>query len=289
MSNIIIYGGQGYIGKHIVEKLHKKHEIYNISPDKFKKNEYLSYSHISGQLWNNFPIIIEIAPKYFIINFFGNPDINSEYLYEKIIRAILKINKILANKVNFIFLSSQLVYGNKCPGLKSENDQLFPISMYAKKCKEMEGLLITNMKNPYIILRVPILYGNSGYVTGYKNIVNKFINIVSSGKNIQIYGDGKHQRTFLHVSDLAIFIEKIIDAGVEEEIINASTGDFISVIEVANLIAKRFGVTVINNVKWPDKKLSLEARDIRLSYKKARHIFTGENNFRQYIYSEKKL
>jgi len=289
MSNIIIYGGQGYVGKHIIEKLQKKHKIYNISPAKFKKNDNLGYSHISGQLWDNFPKIKQIAPKYFIINFFGNPNIDSEHLYEKIIRAILKIDKTLTSQVSFIFLSSQLVYGNKYPGLKSENDQLFPVSVYAKKCKKMENLLMTNINNPCVILRVPILYGNSIHVTGYKNIVNNFIDIASSGKNMKVYGDGKHQRTFLHISDLTVFIEKIIDSGIKDEIINASTGDFLSVIEVANLIAKRFGVKVINNVKWPDKKLKLEAKDIRLSYKKAKHIFTGEYNFKQYIYNEKNL
>lgn len=289
MSKIIIYGGQGYVGKHIIKKLHKKYKIYNISPAKSKKNKNLNYSHIPGQLWDNFPKIKQISPEYFIINFFWNPDINSKYSYEKIIKATSKIDKILTNPVNFIFLSSQLVYGNKYSGLKSENDQLFPVSMYAKKCKEMEKLLINGINNSYIILRVPILYGNNGQVTGYKNIVSKFISVASNGESITIYGNGRQLRTFLHVNDLAVLIENIISSGIKREIINASTGDFLSIVEVANLVAERFKVKVIKNLKWPKKELKLEAIDIKLNFKKAKNIFVGGHNFKQYIYNEKKL
>jgi nucleoside-diphosphate-sugar epimerase len=210
-------------------------------------------------------------------------------VYEEIIESIRKTDKVLENPVIFIFLSSQLVYGNKHPGLKSEDDRLFPVSMYAKKCREMEKLLMARINNESVILRVPILYGNNSQVTGYKNIVSKFIDIARSGKNIKIYGKGKQCRTFLHINDLAVLMENIINTGIKNEILNASTGDFLSINDIANLIAGHFKVGVINNLEWPSNKLKLEAQDIKLSNKKAKSIFRGAYSFKRYIHNEKKL
>lgn len=285
MSRILIYGGQGYVGRHVIEKLHKQHDIFNISPSKSKRNN-LSYTHISGQLWNNISKIKQIKPEYFIIIFFGNPKVESAHLYERIIGSISRIDKILKN-VNFIFISSQLVYGGKHPSLKSESDKLFPISVYAKKCWKMEKLLISSINNSYVILRVPILYGNNIRADGYKNMVNSFISVAEEGESIKIYGNGDQVRTLLHIEDLADLINKIIKMGIQREIINASTGDFLSVIKIARMIARRFNVGVVSKLEWPKKELELESVDIKLNYKKTTKFLEKKLIFKQYINSTK--
>lgn len=286
MNKIIIYGGQGYIGRYIIKKLQKTNDIFNISPSKYKKNIRLNYLHVPGQLWNNVEEIKKISPEYFIISFFGNPSISSKYLYDKIINSIIEIDKILLKPTTFIFFSSQLVYGNTHSKMKLENDLLHPISVYAKKCKEMEEILANRIRNNYIILRLPIIYGGEKCTFGYKNIVDIFIDSAVNGADIKVYGSGNQVRTFLHICDLSNLVKTIISSKIENEIINASSGDFLSIIDLANLIAKYFKMGVVNNLQWPTEKLRSEAVDIRLSNEKAAKIFKSRHNLRYYINKE---
>lgn len=289
MSKIIIYGGQGYIGRHIVERLHKRHMIYNISPSRFKKNKDLKYQHISGQLWNNFSKIKEISPDYFIIVFFGNSGLNRVDLYSKIRQSIIKIDSSLKKPVNFIFLSTQLVYGCGSVALKSERSFLNPVSIYATECKKMERTLKREVKNKHVIIRVPILYGDlgddkKGNKFRYKNVIFKFLETAKEKKPIHIYGSGKQYRTILHISDLVVLIDKIIRKNINNLTINASLGEYYSIIQIAKIITNKFGVDVINNLKWPDEKLKMESCHIKMDPRKAREIIRdSDNSFKRYL------
>lgn len=251
MSKIVIYGGQGYIGKNIIRELFFGNKFYNISPSKRKKFEELAYTHICGNLGDAISFIKDVAPDYLIVAFYGNPKCTDTILYERIRKSIKKINLISKNKITFIFLSTQLVYEENEYDKQLEYDEVRPSSFYAKQCKYMEDVLIENVKN-YHIIRVPILFGNLDDVNGYRNVIATLINQAKNKKDLVLYGDGNQKRTVLHIGNLMRIIDQIIKGEIKERITNASLGEFLSIRDIANIVASKFKVSIIENEEFPE-------------------------------------
>lgn len=287
MSKMLIYGGQGYVGRNIIKKLQTKHIVYNISPSKKKKNNDLDYYHISGYLWNSLSRIKEISPDYLIIAFFGNPQFNNIDVYRKIERSVIKIDSLLKKPLKFIFLSSQLVYGTRSYKLHRENDPLTPISVYARECVRMEKILLTKITNQSIIIRVPILYGNIDALDdGYKNIVAKFLTNAKNSRTLYIYGTGAQRRTVLNINDLCHLISSIIDKNING-VINASLGEYVSILRLTQLISKRFSSVIVKNVRWPNKSYMKECGHIRMGSHKAKRIIRTHHTIEKYLLKQK--
>jgi dTDP-glucose 4,6-dehydratase len=85
---------------------------------------------------------------------------------------------------------------------------------------------------PYVLVRPTNNYGIGQYV---EKFIPRAVKYLSCGKKIELHQGGTPVRTWLHVSDTAEAIIKIIESGVKNEIFNIS-GNF----ELDNLtVAKK--------------------------------------------------
>ena len=236
IHRILITGGAGYIGSHVIESLIKyKNKIYvvdNLSTG-FKKliNKKTKFYKINILNTKKIKQIIINKKIDTIIHLAGSLNIN---IGEKNPKLYYKNNVIGTKSVlsackntlvkNFIFSSTAAVYQDK-QKIVSETSNIKPKSIYGKTKFKAEKLIISNCNKlgiNYSILRYFNACGasNSGKIGLIEKTDSLFKNIATELMKkkplVKIYGnnydtpDGTAIRDYIHVSDLAEIHLKIL-------------------------------------------------------------------------------
>ena len=267
MKNILITGGAGYIGSHVVEALiKKKFEVFivdNLSTG-YKKliNKKARFFNLNI---NNFLKIKKIIIQNKIdsvIHLAASLDVNeSQKKPKKYFANNVKATHILIKACkntsikNFIFSSTAAVYKDKIFKV-NEKSPTKPKSVYGKTKLKAENLIIKNLKKNkinYAILRFFNIVGSSnskkiGQINKYDLLFKNLASAVLKKKPlINIYGkdyntsDGTCIRDFIHVSDISDIHIKIllkINKIKKSFILNCGYGSGRSVLDVVKSFKK---------------------------------------------------
>ena len=272
MKNILITGGAGFIGSHVVKRFVNKYPNYNIyNVDNLTYAGNLSNLKDLEDKKNYFFFKIDIKNHNEILKLFVDKKITdvihlaAESHVDKSIEnsfefaktnvlgtlSLLEASKIswdLFSKDNiFYHISTDEVYGSL--GLKgsfTENSKYDPNSPYSAS-KASSDHFVRAYHNTY---GLPILISNCSNNYGPHQHVEKLIpNIINSlikQIKIPIYGDGKNIRDWLYVDDHCDAIELIFKNGNSGETYNIG-GDYeISNIDLVNSIIKIFDEIKLN-------------------------------------------
>ena len=282
-NNILITGGAGYIGSHIVEELVKqKNNVFILDNlvTGFKKLINKKAIFIKGDI-KNIDLVKKIIKKNHIKSLIhvaahlnvSEAEKNKKKYNQNNIEGTFNIIKACkdSNVRNVIFSSSCSIYGD-VKGSVSERKKLNPQSYYAFTKYKGEEIIKKYAKKynyKYAILRYFNVVGASksgriGEIEISHNHLFKNIAISSLKKKpvINVFGnnyntkDGSCIRDYIHVTDLAdIHIEclKKIELSKKSIILNCGYGKGISVIEVV----KKFGEII-------KKKITINYKDPRL-------------------------
>ncbi|MDB9739670.1 UDP-glucose 4-epimerase GalE, partial [Candidatus Pelagibacter sp.] len=278
-QNILITGGAGYIGSHIVELLiktktniiivdnlvtgHKK--LLNKKSIFIKEN--INNRIAMSQIINDYKInsIIHLAG---LLNV-SEAEKNKKKYYKNNVEGTLNLVNSCKNSLvrNIIFSSSCSIYGN-VRGCVSEKKRPNPQGYYALtkyKAEEIIKKFSKKYNYDYGILRYFNVAGASasgkiGEIETSHGHLIKNIAIQSLKKKpvLSIYGndyktkDGTCVRDYIHVSDLAnIHVKalKYINKNSKSLILNCGYGRPYSVLEIANFFKKKKKNTQINYKK----------------------------------------
>ena len=262
IKNILVTGGAGYIGSHIIEILIKKRKnifiVDNLTTGhkrlvnkkaKFFKLNILKTNKLKQILIKyNIDSIIHLAANLIIGEGEKRP---KQYFKTNVTGTKSVLNALKGTKVkNFLFSSTAAIYkdGNY---RVTENSQIKPKSIYGKTKVKAENLIRFNCKKikiNYGILRYFNIAGASptgkiGLLNKSDNLFKNFSNqIVKKNPVLKIYGtdyktkDGSCIRDFIHVYDIAEIhlkvLEKINRLNVSK-ILNCGYDKGVSVLEVA--------------------------------------------------------
>lgn len=267
-NNILVTGGAGYIGSHIVEQLVKRKNKVVIYDNlvtgyrrlinkkaKFIKGDIKNFNLLSKIIRDNkINSIIHLAA---YLNIVESEKYKKRYYKNNVGGTLTLIKACRNNNVeNIIFSSSCAVYGD-AKGLVKETKKPKPKSYYAfTKYKSEEIIKKYSKKINYNfgILRYFNVAGasNSGKIGEIEKshghlIKNLAIESIKSKPVINIYGknyktkDGTCVRDYIHVSDLAdihISALKKINNSRKSIIINCGYGKGYSVKEIVNIFKK---------------------------------------------------
>ncbi|MFH1742127.1 MAG: NAD-dependent epimerase/dehydratase family protein [bacterium] len=148
---------------------------------------------------------------------------------------------------NFVYASSSSVYGGskQCPFSESQSVD-HPVSPYAatKKANEVQASCYHQLYGfPVTGLRFFTVYGPGGRPD---MAIRKFIERLSQGKPVPMYGDGSFKRDFTYIDDVVDGILGAIraSAGKEDwdEVLNLGESETTTVREMILLIADSLGV-----------------------------------------------
>ena len=158
-----------------------------------------------------------------------------------ILTSILKnIKKLKKNnkKFRYIHISTDEVYGNYKTGLANENSNFKPNSPYAAS-KASSDLICRSFIKTF---KLPIIVCNSSNNYGERQFFEKFIPrsiiLMRLGQPVEIYGNGKQVRQWIHVSDNVNAIYKIIHYGKLGETYNIGGQHILQNINIINKIKK---------------------------------------------------
>ena len=200
MKSIVIFGGAGFVGRHIIRRLAKKgYKI--IVPYQRSTNE--AKLRLLGNLGQIIPYKYNNLEDRVIVNILRNIDIcinmkttwsskkisfnKSIYKFNQQLLKILETNK----KINqFIFFS----------GLGIDNNNK---SLRIKAIYETEKYIFSNFLNS-IIIRPGIIIGKND------NFLSKLIPIFKISFFIPIFGKGSSKFQPVYIDDVSLVIEKII-------------------------------------------------------------------------------
>ncbi|MBN1694194.1 GDP-mannose 4,6-dehydratase [candidate division WOR-3 bacterium] len=249
-ENILVTGGAGFIGSHLVERLIEK-GYFVICLDNFN-NYYdpdLKEKNISGIIENpNFKLIRgDILDVFLLDDIFSGtqnptpgkivhlaamagvrPSIANPGIYVDVdVKGTVNLLE-MAKKYNveqFIFASSSSVYGlNKKTPFSEDDPVELQISPYAtaKRAAEIFCKTYNNLyRIPVTILRLFSVYGERQRPD---MAIRKFTKLILEDQPIKMFGDGESERDYTYISDCIDCILSAIIKPLDFEIINVGSG-----------------------------------------------------------------
>ena len=252
MEKIIVTGGAGFIGSHIVDALvgegYDVHIVDNLSSGKQENINPKATLHVLDirdtnkliPIFENAKYVFHEAAmpqvQYSIENPIETNDINVNGLL-----SVLEASRV--SKVSrLIFASSSSIYGNQEVFPTTESMNAAPLSPYAvhKYIGEIYCRLYSQIYGlETVCLRYFNVYGPRINPNGaYPLVMGYFIKMLKQGKAMPITGDGEQTRDFVHVTDVAkanLLAMKSGKVG-KGEFMNIGGGQRFSVNHIARLI-----------------------------------------------------
>lgn len=162
-----------------------------------------------------------------------------------------------------VFASTSAVYGEKRWGALKESDTPKPDSPYGLSKATAEGYL--RMMFPETsILRFGNVFGPRQVPIGENQIVARMIAHYLKGDNFKIHGDGKQTRDYVFVKDVADAVAQAVHGA--SGTYNIATGRSLSVNDVTRMMAEIYDVP---NYPWEHDRAVDERRTVKLDVRRA--------------------
>ena len=270
MKNILITGGAGFIGSHLVKRFVKNYPSYNIY-----NVDSLTYA---GNLNNLKEIENKKNYKFFkidinnhdeIIKLFKSKDISdvihlaaeshvdksieSSYEFAKtnvlgtlsLLEASRKIWTPPYKNNIFYHISTDEVYGSLgLDGSFNEESKYNPNSPYSASKASSDHFVRAYHKTHKLPILISNCSNNYGPFQHKEKLIPNVLNSLINRKKIPIYGDGKNIRDWLFVDDHCDAIELIFNRGIIGQTYNIG-GDY----EISNIDLAKFIITVYDQIK----------------------------------------
>jgi len=260
-SKIMVTGGAGFIGSHIVDRILKQDyevvviddlsqgRLENISGNlndknfKFIKADIRDVGKVEETVKDVDAIFHEAAVTS-VTRSFEDP------IYTNDVNAAGTLNLLKAclnsNVKKFIYASSCAVYGEAESPQQSEETPTSPISPYAAAKIAAENyckLFNRRYGLEAIVLRYFNVYGSRQlWSSPYSGVIAKFIDRLMRGEPLVIHGDGEQRRDFVNVSDVVEANMLALEgSSVPSDLINIGTGIATSIKDLANLLIDMTG------------------------------------------------
>lgn len=307
MAKILVAGGAGYIGSHVVKAILKAgHQavVYddlssgqkiNLFPQaEFIQGDILNYAALKEAMSRNIDAVVHLAGKKAVGESMLVPE---KYAVNNITGALNIINAMAECGVkHIVFSSSAAVYGMPEYLPVDEKHPLNPINYYGFTKLEFERNLewYSRLKDfSYMALRYfnAVGYDAEGDIRGKELNPQNLLPIIieaATGKRecLNVFGndyetrDGTCVRDYVHVTDLAkahvMALEKLMD-GAKSEVINLGTNTGTTVKEVIQAAEKVIGKKL--NVKYVERRPG-DPAELVASYDKAKKVLGWEPDYK---------
>lgn len=239
MIDYLITGCSGYIGSRIIDNINsKKYTYLGIDKDCAELEDRIKFNLIDKYktfqvLENKKPKIIIHCGTYSAIPYRDNflLSFKDDMIALSNIMEYLKKN----SNVRFIFFSSSYVYsGISSENICSEDLPLNPSHNFGIAKLFFENLIMRCHPNS-LVFRLSSVFGSGNQLQ--PNAIRNMIEQAIHYKNVDIWGEGLRKMQYIYINDV---VQSIMDSNkFNPGIYNLGGNEYISVLETANIIAKK--------------------------------------------------
>ncbi len=271
-NKILVTGGAGFIGSHLVDRLIEKGNkvtvFDNISSGKLQFIEHHlenpDFTLIKGDLLDQEAIEAACRDIDIVCHVAANPDVRlgatdtRAHLEQNILATYNLLEAMRKNSVKEIaFTSTSTVYGEASIMPTPEDyGPLIPISLYGASKLACEAL-ITSYSHTFDMRAWIFRFANIVGPRSTHGITIDFIKKLEKNPNVlEVLGDGKQEKSYLHVSECVDAIIFLIEKSREKvNIFNIGSEDTISATEIGKIVIEEMG---LSDVKVPKMRLGIE-------------------------------
>jgi UDP-glucose 4-epimerase len=273
---VLVAGAAGFIGSWTVQDLLESgHEV--VALDNFKSGRKENLSSVANQIEildvdiRDTDSIRKISGPLDVIVHLAFPtplcDRNFDRQFYDVASTgtanLLELSHI--HDAYFVYGSSISVYGRQIDLPISETNNASPMLVYG--ANKLHGELLCSAFSQinglsWSALRISDTYGPRDTRI---NAINNFLAAARENKAIHIKGTGAQYRSFSYVADIARAITMAAEKRLENEIVNVSTDQAVSILELAEMISEEFA---------PDLTIELDS---------------GKLDARDYVFSNSKF
>jgi len=267
MRSILITGGAGFIGSHLVDRFLGEGEwrisvvddfndFYSPSIKRENIREHLAnqrYQLVEADIRNsaslekafaetNFDCIVHLAARAGV-----RPSLKEPQLYvETNVNGTMNMLEMARRHgvKQFVFGSSSSVYGVNEKVPFAEEDPIFnPISPYA--ATKAAGELICHTYSHLYDMRIVCLRFFTVYGARQRPdlAIHKFAKLISEGRPIPVFGDGSTRRDYTYIDDIIAGVRAAVDYDRSNyEVINLGESRTVELRELIALIEKELGM-----------------------------------------------
>jgi UDP-glucose 4-epimerase len=253
MSRILVTGGSGFIGSHVVDKLAEagfEPRIYDLRPS--PHHESGSIDTVIGDLLDGEALraamedceaAVHLAA-YADVGVVAEQPVSAEECNSRGTMAVLEAARATGTRV--VYGSTIWVYGASGHGEIDEDSPIgLPDHLYtaSKLAGEMYCTSYSELYDvPITILRFGIPYGPRARPTA---VIPIFVSKALRGEALTIAGDGLQTRRFVYVEDLADGVVAAVERGAEGRVYNLAGNETVTIRELAEVVSGLVGDTEI--------------------------------------------
>ena len=255
---ILVTGGAGFIGSHIVDQLlaagHEVVVLDDLSTGALQNvaaaAKFINMDILDGNLLNVFERelfdgVCHLAAQTIVGSSLEHPDVDARVNVLGTLQVLEGCRSTGVDRI--IFASSAAVYGDTALLPVPEDAPKQPASFYGlskltaekyiQMYHELYGL-------HYVILRYANVYGERQGDRGEGGVVSIFSRAVRRNEGLRIFGDGEQTRDFVYVGDVAAANVRALTTTATDQVLNVGTQTETSVNLLTELLAEVSGAQV---------------------------------------------
>lgn len=258
-SSILVTGGAGFIGSHLVDRLLKKNRVTVLDNFSSGLREHIAH-HQSNSDFKLLEIDLmdlkavekAVSGKDMVFHIAANPDVKlgaedtRVHLDQNVLATYNLLEAMRKTGVRRIaFTSTSTVYGEaEVVPTPEDYGPLKPISLYGASKLSCEALISSYCHT----------FGMQSWIYRFANIVGErgthgvlvdFIRkLRDNPRDLEILGSGKQRKSYLEVKDCVDAMVHCVDRSKDEtNIFNIGSSDSVDVTEIADIVAERMGLS----------------------------------------------